>query len=247
MDIATFAVESEVTRSHWWFRGRRRLFARTIESLGIGSGATILDVGTGTGTNLRMLRDLGYTAVRGIEPSPEAIGHCAEHGFDNVTCGDATALPIEDDSCDLLLATDVIEHIDDDAAALREMRRVLRPSGHLLLSVPAFPSLWGRQDEVAHHRRRYRMRPLCELLGECGFTVVRRHHFNAILFVPIFVARRLMKWFGLKPASENSINAPGLNALLTAIFSVDVAVTPRVRPPFGVSILVVAQPTGAAT
>lgn len=240
MEIAAYAAEAAVEAEHWWFVGRRRLFAHIVGGLGITADAAILDVGTGTGTNLRLLRDLGFVEVSGVDYSPEAIRFCVEKGLGAVERGDIGALPFPDGRFDLVFATDVIEHVDDDLAALREIRRVLKPGGRVLLTVPAFPILWGLQDEVSHHRRRYRLGELLGLIRAAGLDPQRHFYFNYLLFLPILAARRLMRLFNIRLASENEVNTRWLNRLLTFVFACDVSTAPRLYPPVGVSALVVA-------
>lgn len=241
MDQAAFAVEAAVEEEHWWFRGRRMLFASEIRLLGIAPSARVLDVGTGTGANLRMLRDNGFRNVTGTDASPEAVKYCAAKGLGEVQLGDIVSLPFAGGHFDLVLATDVIEHVDDDRGALAELYRVLAPGGHLLLTVPAFPSLWGLQDEVAHHKRRYRMQGLRECIRASGFEIRRSYHFNYFLFVPIWAARKVIKMLAVKRNSEAEFNSPLMNKVLSKVFEWDTRSAAFVRPPFGVSILVLAQ------
>ncbi|HET9904302.1 MAG TPA: class I SAM-dependent methyltransferase [Xanthobacteraceae bacterium] len=241
MDQAAFAVEAAVEEEHWWFRGRRMLFASEIRLLGIAPSARVLDVGTGTGANLRMLRDNGFRNVTGTDASPEAVKYCAAKGLGEVQLGDIVSLPFAGGHFDLVLATDVIEHVDDDRGALAELYRVLAPGGHLLLTVPAFPSLWGLQDEVAHHKRRYRMQGLRELVHSNGFAILKSFHFNYLLFGPIWIARQVLRVLKPRLASENDVNSPGINKVLTALFQFDVKWAPRLQMPFGVSILILAR------
>ncbi len=241
MEIATYAAEAAIEADHWWFVGRRGLFADLIGGLALPPDAAILDVGTGTGANLRLLRDLGFTRVEGVDFSAEAIRFCAQKGLGAVQPGDVGALPFADREFDLVLATDIIEHVDDDLAALREIRRVLRPGGHLLLTVPAFPILWGLQDEVSHHRRRYRLPLLVARLRAAGLTPQRHFYFNYLLFLPILAARRLMRVLKIRLASEGELNTGWLNRVLTPLFRLDVKTAPWLRPPFGVSALVAAR------
>jgi SAM-dependent methyltransferase len=241
MNIATYAIEAKVEQTHWWFVGRRKLFASEIERLGLPQDAPILDVGTSTGTNLRMLTEQGYHNVCGLDFSEESIRWCARKGLPPVHKGDVRRLPFGDNSFDLVLATDIIEHVDDDTLAVRELRRVLKPSGHALITVPAFASLWGLQDVVAHHKRRYRMKPLLDKLGKAGLLPDRSYYFNFILFVPIWLARRVVQLFGIKLDSESQINSPLLNRILSGVFKIDISLAPHVRAPFGVSVLVVAR------
>lgn len=242
MEVSTYAIEAEVEASHWWFTERRRLIGRLISGFGLPADARILDIGTSTGTNLRMLRDLGFSRYEGLDMSDEAVRWCADKGYGKVTRGDACALPFPDASFDLILATDIIEHVDDDALALREMRRVLKPDGRVLITVPAFPMLWGIQDEIGHHKRRYRMAELVGRIRDAGLDVHRKFHFNYLLFVPILLARRVIAMFGIELENENQVNSPLINRVLSWVFRFDVWTAPVVKPPFGVSCLAVAVP-----
>ena len=241
MDKAAYGVESSIEADHWWFVGRRRLLAKEIAVLGVGSDARVLDVGTSSGTNLRLLRDIGFRNVTGLDSSEEAIRFCAEKGLGTVRQGDVCAMPFADASFDLILATDIIEHVEDDATALAEIARVLVPGGSLLLTVPTFPSIWGLQDRVSQHHRRYRLKPLLEAIVAAGIEPACGYYFNYVLFVPIFVARRAIDLFGIDLQSENEVNSPMINRILSAVFSFDIATAPILRPPFGVSALVIAK------
>lgn len=244
MDAGVYAAEAALEEHHWWFQTRRRLFGREIGQLGIHQRARVLDIGTSTGTNLRLLRELGMRDVTGIDANDEAIRFCADKGLGTVRKGDICALPFASDTFDLVLATDVVEHVDDDGKALCEIARVLAPGGKALITVPAFEMLWGFQDDASGHKRRYRMAPLLQLLCDAGLRVRRRYHFNFLLFLPILLARQLIR--GLRPnlRSESEINTPLINTILRAVFGFDAWIAGWLRPPFGVSILVtVEKPT----
>src|SRR5262245_29422633 len=143
MEHGVYDVEASVEAEHWWFRGRRTLFAAELRDLRIGTNATFLDIGTGTGSNQRMLRDEGYRNVTGIDSNPVAVNYCLAKGFTSVVAADATSTPFAEGQFDFVLATDTIEHIDNDRKALLEIHRVLVPGGHAMIVVPAFKSLWG--------------------------------------------------------------------------------------------------------
>lgn len=241
MEATVYEIEARVEETHWWFRGRRRLFAREIMNARISREGRVLDIGTSTGTNLRMLRDLGFHDVTGIDSSDDALRFCASKGMGPVEKGDVCDLPFPSRSFDLVLATDIIEHVDDDSRALREICRVLAPGGRALITVPAFHSLWGPQDELAQHKRRYRLRPLSERIAASGLRPLKGYYFNYLLFAPIWAARWSIQRLGIRLESEAQVNTPALNALLSAVFSFDVMTAPWLRPPFGVSILCLAE------
>ncbi len=242
MDTVAYAVEAKLEATHWWFTERRRLFSRLIAKLGLPADARILDIGTSTGTNLRMLRDMGFTRVEGLDQSQDAVRWCAEKGYGPVTIGDICGLPFGDSEFDLVLATDVIEHVVDDAAALRSIRRVLKPSGHALITVPAFPLLWGVQDEIGHHKRRYRAGELLARTQAAGLSAIKNFYFNYLLFFPILVVRSVVRHLRVGMQTENELNSPVINRFLKVIFRFDVWTAPFLHPPFGVSYLVLAVP-----
>jgi len=238
MESTAYAIEAEVEATHWWFVERRRLFGRMIARMGLPSDARILDIGTSTGTNLRMLRDLGFTNFEGLDQSEDAIRWCADKGLGKVTAGDVCKLPFADESFDLVLATDIIEHVDDDVGALCEIRRILKPKGRALITVPAFRMLWGLQDDVSHHRRRYRARELLERIDAVDLHAGQQFYFNYFLFLPILCVRTVVRWAGIKLQSENQLNTGMLNRIFQWIFRADVSTAPYLHPPFGVSYLV---------
>lgn len=240
MNPETYAVEAEVHRTHWWFAGRRRLLRRQVRGLQPQRSWRVLEVGAGTGANLSTLAEIGAAQVVACDMALDALRHARGANGVALARADACRLPFASGSFDLLLAADVIEHLDDDTAALGEFVRVLKPGGHLVLTVPAFPALWGPQDVVAHHRRRYRRGPLLDLLARAGLPVRTCFHFNYLLFAPIWAARKALLAMKVRVSSENAINTDLMNRLLTRVFFADVDAAPLLRAPFGVSLCLVA-------
>jgi SAM-dependent methyltransferase len=247
MQTAVYEVEDAVEANHWWFVGRRALLRSLLKRSADPSQSRVLDIGTGTGGNLRLLRELGFQSIDGIDFSEDAIEYCRQKGFEKVQLGDACRLPFEDNSFDVTLATDVLEHLEDDHQAAREIARVLKPGGLGVITVPAFPCLWGLQDEVACHVRRYRMRGLLACLDQAGLEIEKRFHFNYLLFGSIWLARQVIRLAKIPLRSENELNSPFLNAILKAIFTVDVHSAKVLHPPFGVSICVLARKPGESS
>lgn len=242
MQQHTYSIMYEVEGTHWWFAGRRRIIAAFVEEICRKLNQDeirILDVGCGTGANLELLGK--YGKAEGVDVSPAALDFCRARGLVNVRQGEAEKLPYEDGSFDLVTALDVVEHLDDDVAGLREMRRVLRPGGRALLFVPAFMFLWGVQDDVSHHRRRYTLPGLRRVLREAGYEVERATYANISFFAPILLGRVLMRATGLRPASENNINVSALNGVLGRILGAESSLLRRMNFPFGVSALCVAR------
>lgn len=241
MNNTTYEIESQVEATHWWFVGRRKLFGRIINGFDLLSTANVLDIGTSTGTNLRMLRDLGYLNVRGLDLSEDAIQWCADKGLGQVDKGDICNIPSREGEYDLVLATDIIEHVDDDVLAMQEIARVLKPGARSIITVPAFQSLWGLQDTVSHHKRRYRKNDFMAKLKSSGLEVEEFFYFNYLLFFPIWMARQLIRVFNINLHSENEINSSAMNYLLTKLFSLDIITARKLSPPFGVSLLAIVK------
>jgi SAM-dependent methyltransferase len=179
--------------------------------------------------------------AQGVDISADALLFCRQRGLYNVKLGAAESLPYEDHEFDLVTAFDVVEHMDDDVAGLREMRRVLRPGGRVLLFVPTFMFLWGVQDEVSNHRRRYRLEGLRQAVRAAGFEVERTTHANITFFLPVLVVRKLMRLTGIRTETENSINIPAFNRIFGAIFGAERHWLRYLNIPFGVSGLCVAR------
>ena len=238
----TYPILFRVEQSHWWHIGRRRIISGFVEDICRGitdRRPRILDVGCGTGANLIMLSK--YGDAEGVDISEDALAFCRERGLDKVRLGAGEELPYADGTFDLVTALDVVEHMDDDLAGLAEMRRVLRPGGRVLLFVPTFMFLWGVQDDVSNHRRRYRMPQLRRVLEQAGFKVERTTYANITFFLPILLIRQLMRLTGIKAESENNINVPALNGFLGWLLGAESSILRRMNLPFGVSGLCVAK------
>ncbi len=188
MQEELYRLMYEVEDHHWWFRGRAAVVGALFKRLRLEPQPRILDAGCGTGRNLQRYRELG--PLQGIEPSADAVQFCRERGLDTVQQGTLEELPFGPDSFDLLVATDVIEHVDDDALALRELRRVAAPGAALVITVPAFRWLWSEEDDRLQHRRRYTRRQLRLVAGQNGWVPQFATYFNTLLLPPIALARR---------------------------------------------------------
>jgi SAM-dependent methyltransferase len=238
----TYPILFRVEQSHWWYIGRRRIiegFVADICRRVSDRRPRILDVGCGTGANLILLSK--YGEAEGVDVSEDALAFCRERGLDKVRLGAGEELPYDDGTFDLVTAFDVVEHMDDDLAGLTEMRRVLRPGGRVLLFVPTFMFLWGLQDEVSNHRRRYRLPELRRVLEQAGFEIERATYANITFFLPILLVRKLMRLTGIKTETENSINVPALNGVLGRVLGAESWILRYTNLPFGVSGLCVAR------
>jgi SAM-dependent methyltransferase len=237
-----YPILYQVEETHWWYVGRRRIIECLIEKIRDTlnkSNPRILDVGCGTGANLKMLA--AYGNAEGVDISQQAVDYCRQRGLQSVKLGAAEQLPYENDSFDLVTALDVIEHLDDDIAGLREMRRVLRHDGRVLLFVPAFMFLWGVQDDVSNHRRRYTLPSLLSAVETAGFSVEWSSYANISFFLPVLLVRSVMRWLGLHAATEYGINISLMNGPFARLFAAERFILNRAQLPFGVSAVCIAR------
>jgi len=256
MQQHTYAIMDEVEGSHWWFVGRRSIlesFLKSIESrlqaasreepakAGTQNAVRILDIGCGTGANLEMLSQFGE--AEGVDVSDDALEFCRQKGL-NAQKGLAERLPFDDGTFDLTTALDVVEHLDDDVAGLREMHRVTKKGGFSLIFVPAYMFLWGVQDDVSNHRIRYTKKQIVERLKAAGYMIERATYANWTFFAPILAGRTLMRVTGVKPESENNVNISALNGVFGKLFGAERFWLKNLNFPFGVSIVIVARKDG---
>ena len=235
-----YDVESNVESFHWWFVVRRKLLRSILSSVEAPKNCVALEVGCGTGSNLRTLGSAGLYPI-GLDQSIYALTLVRKKGEYPVLAGDLNGLPIKTKSVGLIIAMDILEHLDDDANGIIESYRVLREGGILILTVPAFKALRGVQDVVTGHKRRYSRKEITNKLQGAGFDILKSSYFNFFLFFPILFARRTIHFLNLKIESENEVNSSMLNLFLRAIFSLEVYVLKYLSFPFGVSIFCIAR------
>jgi SAM-dependent methyltransferase len=234
----------EAEKRHFWFRGSRAVveswLLRAIDEAGLGPRPTLIDVGAGTGGMLDRIAPL--CDAWGVEYSPDGAAFCQSRGV-RVLRGGLPNLPLASDRFDLALSMDVFEHVEDDVAAMADVRRVLRPGGRLVMTVPALQWLWSRHDEALHHHRRYNRRMLNTRLEQAGFRVVRCSYYNSLLLPPIAAARlagrvkdHLAPTVG-PPSSDVATVSEPLNGLLAGIFGAERHILAHGRLPLGASLI----------
>jgi SAM-dependent methyltransferase len=234
--------------AHWWFMARRRLIRAVLERLYPAGGLEIADVGCGTGGMMELLGR--YGRVTGVDEAPEAREYCARRGFSGVLTPAEWALSSA--TYDLITAFDVVEHIEDDHGFLRQLRTRIRPGGRLLVTVPAYPFLWSRFDEMNHHHRRYTRGPLDRALAGAGFEIERSTYFNMLLFPPVAAVRLVEKVAGSRRVGEDHERAlerwfkvGPLNGFLETVFALERFGVVGAGFPFGTSILAIGRNHGS--
>jgi SAM-dependent methyltransferase len=233
-ELQTHRVEER----HWWYRGRRTVLARALARLGLAPGVRILDAGCGSGRNMVELARHG--SVVGVELSNASVEVARARGVGEVIEGSVMEMPFAENSFDLAVSLDVIEHLQDDRGALRELRRVVAPGGVLLVTVPAYQWLWSRHDVINHHHRRYNRRTLLAAAADGGWRAQRITHFNSLL-LPVAVAMRALEPLN-RSGTESSLDLwvppEPLNRLLQQPLNLEAELIGRgARIPAGLSLL----------
>ena len=253
MEANVYEQFAELERTHFWFRGRRRIFFDLMRSeLGAPTDLDILEIGCGAGGMLSPLSEFGH--VTALDISHESMQYVRSRGFDHVLTASGYELPFPDNSFDLIALFDVIEHIPDDQRVLDEVNRVVKPGGHVFISVPAYQFLYSQNDRVAHHQRRYTAKQLDTRLAKAGLGAKRLTYFNAFLFPLILPAVLVLKLkeslVGLPDGQTNLSHQ--FNGLINNLFAWFMGserwLLRHIDFPFGHSLIALAQPKkGAST
>ena len=243
MESELYDVIRRVEATHWWYAGRRAIvFDQLARLLPRGASPRVLDIGCGTGFNLEQTGALGVRGAVGLDLSAKALTFCRERGLAQLVRGDAAQPPFGDRTFDVVLALDLIEHVEDDRATLSGLWRVLKPGGRLIVFTPAFQFLWSAQDRVSHHFRRYTAPDLRSKLVAAGYTIDKLSYANTLLFPVVWGGRAVLRLSGRSGdvSSENDLHPRWTNAALAAVFAAERPLLRLVNFPFGVSLLAVA-------
>ena len=234
MEEAVYEIVHQREDHHWWFRGRRAVIWALLARSRLDPPLRVLDAGCGTGRNLQEYARLG--AVTGVDPSPRAVEFCRRRGLGEVRTGSVEELPFADDSFDLICATDVLEHVDDDRRGLSELHRVAASRAVLLLTVPAYACLWSESDVALQHRRRYARRELMAKAADAGWFPEVVSHFNTLL-LPAIAATRKLRRGKSRHRTELEATPSGLDGPLSIPMRLEAKLIARgVRLPAGLSI-----------
>ncbi len=235
MEDWRYREQFELEDRHWWFRARRRVISSLLTRAALPPSPRILDAGCGTGRNLLEFGKLGRAT--GVDVSPQAVEFCRGRGVADVRQAAVEDLPFDALSFDVLLATDVIEHVDDDVAVLRELRRVAADDARLILTVPAYQWLWSTHDESVHHRRRYTAGRLRERVLATGWAPTVETYFFSTVLPPVALLRTVRTRTGRTGKSDLALPSPPVNRLLELTVRGEARLIERgLRLPAGVSV-----------
>jgi SAM-dependent methyltransferase len=232
----------QAEESHWWYAGMRAISFALLDAAlphGLGQHARILDAGCGTGRNLLHLAPRGR--AYGVDISPEALRFCRQRGV-SVARASLLALPFGDASFDLVTAFDVLYHrwVEDDLRAIRELARVLRPGGLLLVREPALGALRGAHDEAVHTRHRYTRAELVGLLEQAGLRLERASYANALLLPFAALRRGLDRVTGREGSDVHALPA-SLDWAFRRALALEARLLRHVSLPLGVSVVALAR------
>lgn len=238
----------QLERTHFWFVSRRR---KVLSLMTIDPEKSYLDIGCSSGFLLTELLEKGAAKdhVFGVDISDEALAACREKGLSKVYKMDAARIDLPANSFDYIIASDCLEHLQDDREALLNWQKLLKPGGRLILFVPAFMFLWSPHDVVNHHFRRYTGGELVRKVKDAQFTVARQGYWNFTLFLPIFMYRVIRKIWQ-KLGRQESPNAdlkpahPLVNRFLSGVLNLENLLTRYIRFPFGISFYCIAGKKG---
>ena len=241
MDRRVYDRMAEHDSTHWWYRARRDILADYITRYAaLPASARILEIGCGTGHNLPMLAQFGTVDAIEIDPAARAIA--SQRLGKPVGDAPLPALPgIERGAYDMIAVLDVIEHIEDDVAALRAMADCLKPGGKILVAVPAHQWMWSAHDVVNHHHRRYSKATLVKAIRDAGLGFRKMRWFNSLLF-PLAAAARVAGRITGRDDSDDSPPAKPLNTAFETIFRLERHLVGRVPMTPGVSIVTIVEP-----
>lgn len=234
----------EVEDTHFWYQGMKKITYTLIRKFSSQHrNNIILDAGCGTGATMQNLDSLGE--VYGFDISPVAIKYCKKRGLRNVKVGTVETIPYATSSFDIVVSLDVIYHkkVIDDAKAVQEFYRVLKPDGILILRVPAYNWLYSYHDAAVHTKHRYTMFEINELLKRNKFNLLQSTYANMFLFPLSVIMRIISKIASHKKDSTSDVNP--LHRLLNKLFYIPLWIESQlvryISLPFGLSVVAVAQ------
>jgi len=229
---------------YWWFVGRRKIIFDQIADLPLSpEKSLILDAGCGTGLITTYLNRYGRTL--GADASEEGLRFCKSRRLKDLVLTDVQKPPLKSDRFDLIVALDLLEHLEEDTLALKEFYRICKAGGHLLVFVPAYEFLWSGEDVVSQHRRRYTARELSDKMQESGFSIKKLSYVNTLLFPLICLVILFNRFFRPETLSRSNLHPlpASLNRILTGILKSEAFFLKKIDFPFGASLLCLAVKT----
>lgn len=242
MDNYVYEDLREHQEEHWWFKARREILTRALRGLDLPPDSEILEIGCGTGGNLEMLGALGN--VCGVEMHEEACQYARTSSGKDIRVGYLPDQVPFDKKFDLICLLDVVEHIENDAEALKSLNSMLKPGGRIVITVPAYQWMYGKHDVLLHHFRRYSRSTLEKVVSGSDIAIEKLTYFNALLLPITILAFIIDKLTPVDKFTGYDVPASWLNATFYNIFRLERFVIDKLNLPFGSSLLMVSKPLG---
>lgn len=224
---------------HWWHIAKRKNILKFLSNFNNFKNPKILDIGCGTGKNLEELKDIGQ--VYGIDSAEEAIKYCKKRDIKTVSLENAESTKFPSNHFEIITLLDVLEHTNDEKT-LKEINRIIKPGGLVLITVPAFPVLWSRWDVILGHKRRYTRRSLSNILKNHKFKIIKISYMFSFLIFPVFLIRLLKsKIFQKNYSSDFRLNNVFINFFLLKLSNLESFFISNLNVPFGTTIICIAK------
>ena len=235
-------IYHQIEKNHFWFKARRKFILQLIE--GSSKDLSILDIGCSSGVLLNNLIDIGFEVnnMYGIDISAKAVQNCKENGIQNAFIMDAQHIDLNR-KFDIIIASDCLEHVQDDEKALQNWHDLLNPEGQLFVFVPAFTILWGEHDVVNLHFRRYTKNTLRTKLDLTGYEMILSGYWNFFLFIPVLLIRLLsrIKASNKQSSTGDLADLSVFNGPLFQLLRMENKILRHINFPFGVSAFCVVK------
>lgn len=222
---------------HWWHISKRNVVKGVLGAILHNRNLKILDIGCGAGKTMDMLSRFG--TVWGLDNNKKALSFCKKRGFQHLMLADAADTGFKDNFFDVVTMLDVLEHTDENTT-LQEIKRILKPDGFMIITVPTYQWLWSSWDEVLKHKKRYTKYNLGAAVKKNGFTIIKSSYMYSFLTLPVFIFRKL-KSRQKSYESDFSTNPPFVNFLCTLFANIERYFVMRGWIPFGTSLILVCK------
>jgi len=242
MDHQEFERNYRIETKYWWNVGRFHIIETfTKRYIRPKEGHRMVDLGSGTGATTLWLQKFG--PIKAVDESPLALSYCRRRGLKDLTRSDLERIKLPSGSFNAAFALDILEHIRDDRKALREIHRILKPGGKLLITAPAYQWLFSEHDEVCHHYRRYTLSGMTTKVEQAGFKVLRKSYCIMFLFFPLAALLHFRSLFKRdKKIMTSVVPLPSwLNLLLIGLLYLENLLLRFLDLPFGVSVILLAE------
>lgn len=237
MKEKNYQIMYSLEKENWWYKVRRKIINDLVRSYADKKTIRILDIGCGTGLMMKELEKHGE--VYGLDVSEVAVEYCKRRNLNNISLGSVENIPFDDNYFDVVIAMDILEHVENDEGAILEIQRVCKKKGVAIIFVPAFMFLWGITDTSSKHFRRYRKTELLEKIENKNFEILRTTYFNFLLFLPILLVRVIVRKLNIDVKIESEFKISKLNYFYYLVFLFESVLLKYLNYPFGVSLLTI--------